>query len=209
MLLSLSLNPFFTLPIAASLQMTVECHPTHPLIMPVLQPWADVWCLVLLCCCFFFSYFLCFLLTCEHLASSKNINLGCLLHLAVLCLKCFVFISHLPWHKGATSKWGHSIKLILEDVKASFYSDSICGITYAKSCNKLHFIALRSAPKVVTSCYLLLQIVLIDHLNTYTSKTWNYAMFVLKHITLHKMTMLIVQLICNTYLSSSEWCNYF
>ena len=42
MLLSLPLNPFFTLLIAASFKLTVECHPTHPLIVPVLQPWAGV-----------------------------------------------------------------------------------------------------------------------------------------------------------------------
>ena len=57
MLLSLSLNPFFTLPIAASFQLTVECHPTHPLIVPVLQPWVYVgvfWCML---CFFLFLFF--------------------------------------------------------------------------------------------------------------------------------------------------------
>ena len=86
---------------------------------------------------FLFLIFLCFLLTCERLASSKTPTLGCLLCLAVLCLKCFVFISHLPWRKGTTLKWVRSTKLILEDVKASFCSGSICGITHVRSCNKL------------------------------------------------------------------------
>ena len=143
MLLSLSLNPFFTLPIAASFQLTVECHPTHPLIVPVLQPWVDVcWCLLSLCCVFPFSYFFVFPFNMWTPCFFKNTNLGCLLCLAVLCLKCFMSTSHLPRRRWRALKWRRSTKLILEDVKASFCSGSIWGITYVRSCNKLHLIAL-------------------------------------------------------------------
>ena len=97
------------------------------------------WCWWFAVVFFLFLIFLCFLLTCERLTSSKTPTLGCLLHFAVLCLKCFVFINHLPLCKWRALKWGDSTKLTVEDVKASFCSGSICGITYAKSCNKLHF----------------------------------------------------------------------
>ena len=83
------------------------------------------WCWCLLMLFVFFLIFLCFLLTCERLASSKTPNLACLLCFTVLYLKCFAFINHLLWRKGVTLKWGHSTKLIVEDVKASFCSGSI------------------------------------------------------------------------------------
>ena len=149
LLLSLSLNPFFALQIAASLQLTVEHHLPHPLIVPVLQPWVGVDVVVLLC----FSFFLFFVFPFNMWTPRffKNTNLACLLCFTVLCLKCFVFISHLSWCKGTTLKWGRSTKLTVEDVKASFCSGSICGIAYVRSCNKLHLIALCNASKVVTN----------------------------------------------------------
>ena len=153
LLLSLPLNPFFTLPIAVSFQLTVECHPTHPLIVPVVQPWVDVgvfWCML----CFFLFLFFVLPFNMWTPRFFKNTNLGCLLCLTVLCLKCFVSTSRLPRRKRATLKWGLSTKLILEDVKASFCSGSICGIAYVRSCNKFHLIALCNTSKVVTNCCL-------------------------------------------------------